>query len=181
MRGCSVVSEISALCLLSLASCGIDGGQERVIALNEKSTRSRLIDLYGTQKEMKARSMVDHNKNGVGEYLNEKEVTRYGYWDSRISLDGTKAFTGYYYHLIIPKDDSLAETRWCCVAWPERTGKTGRRSFMIDQSGRFFEITGKHLSHEKPPTLHDIYVNGDQIEATPSGNCVLLEDVSGFR
>lgn len=34
-----------------------------------------------------------------------------------------------------PLDEDLAETRWCCYAWPERYGETGRTTFFVDQDG----------------------------------------------
>ncbi len=61
---------------------------------------------------------------------------------------------GYYLHVILPGangigvlevagtsalaasiDSNLAETTWCCYAWPKRHGRTGRRTFFINELG----------------------------------------------
>lgn len=34
-----------------------------------------------------------------------------------------------------PLDTDLAETTWCCYAWPQTYGVTGRRAFFINQTG----------------------------------------------
>jgi hypothetical protein len=32
-------------------------------------------------------------------------------------------------------DADLAETTWCCYAWPANAGSTGRRTFFVNQGG----------------------------------------------
>ena len=50
--------------------------------------------------------------------------------------DGTTAFTA-------ATDADLAETSWCCYAWPASYGNSGNRTFFVNQSG---DITGTELS-----------------------------------
>ncbi|MHC4470633.1 MAG: DUF2950 family protein [Planctomycetota bacterium] len=70
--------------------------------------------------------------------------------------DPTTGFTsrsGYYFKIYLPQSDGtgyvadvgsptwtnidsdLAETTWCCYAWPVNYGNSGNRSFMVNQSG----------------------------------------------
>ena len=39
-------------------------------------------------------------------------------------------------------DATLAETLWCCYAWPQDQGRSGRRSFFINQSGDVLATNG---------------------------------------
>jgi len=50
--------------------------------------------------------------------------------------DGATAFTA-------ATDADLAETSWCCYAWPASYGNSGNRTFFVNQSG---DITGTELS-----------------------------------
>ncbi len=67
---------------------------------------------------------------------------------------GDVSRSGYLFHLFLPGfggwgvaetsgtnslayvvDFDLAETTWCCYAWPQRYGVTGRRTFFTNQAG----------------------------------------------
>ena len=37
-------------------------------------------------------------------------------------------------------DNDIAETTWCCYAWPSNYGNSGNRTFFVNQTG---DITGK--------------------------------------
>ncbi len=45
-----------------------------------------------------------------------------------LEISGTQALAAYL-------DTDLAETTWCCYAWPIETGRTGTRTFFINQTG----------------------------------------------
>jgi prepilin-type N-terminal cleavage/methylation domain-containing protein len=70
--------------------------------------------------------------------------------------DGTTGFvsrSGYYFKIYLPQSDGtgyvadvgtptwtnidsdLAETTWCCYAWPVNYGNSGNRCFMVNQTG----------------------------------------------
>ena len=65
--------------------------------------------------------------------------------------DGFVSRSGYYFCIYLPDiggvgvvadsvgfgavDDDLAETTWCCYAWPVNYGNSGNRSFMVNQTG----------------------------------------------
>jgi len=65
---------------------------------------------------------------------------------------GEVSKAGYFYKMLLPGaggigvcpdetgsfaavDDGLAETTWCCYAWPVNHGMSGNRSFMVNQTG----------------------------------------------
>jgi len=81
--------------------------------------------------------------------------------------DGFISRSGYYFVIYLPADDGtaeipdadtgydweagvdedLAETTWCCYAWPVNYGNSGNRTFMVNQTGdvvttEFDEYTG---------------------------------------
>jgi prepilin-type N-terminal cleavage/methylation domain-containing protein len=73
---------------------------------------------------------VDTGNNGF--------VSRSGYYfkiylpdsDGKgIILDAPATFTG------AGVDNDLAETTWCCYAWPVNHGNSGNRTFMVNQTG----------------------------------------------
>jgi hypothetical protein len=39
----------------------------------------------------------------------------------------------------VPADGNDQETRWCCFAWPVTRGDTGKRCFVINQSGVVYQ------------------------------------------
>ena len=61
--------------------------------------------------------------------------------------------SGYYFRIMLPSvtgtglvvdanggtwdniDEDLAETTWCCYAWPVNYGNSGNRTFMVNQTG----------------------------------------------
>lgn len=84
-------------------------------------------DRYGTFKELLGEEMLD-------EKLAEATSPR-------------QAKAGYYYRLTLTKDG------WYCVASPARPGKTGTRSFWINQTGE--ERWSKCESKDDPPAGPD--------------------------
>ena len=65
--------------------------------------------------------------------------------------DGFVSRSGYYFCIYLPDvggvgvvadsvgfatvDEDMAETTWCCYAWPVNYGNSGNRSFMVNQTG----------------------------------------------
>ena len=66
--------------------------------------------------------------------------------------DGYVSRSGYYFKICLPTsdgtadipdaddtwtdvDEDLAETTWCCYAWPVNYGNSGNRTFMVNQTG----------------------------------------------
>ena len=69
---------------------------------------------------------------------------------------------GYLYRLFIPgekggfvdsgaADADLSEGRWRCYAWPVEYGRTGRRSFFVDESGKVLVEEAPALSGAHAP------------------------------
>jgi len=67
--------------------------------------------------------------------------------------NGFVSRSGYYFRIMLPSvtgtglvadaasftwtniDEDLAETTWCCYAWPVNYGNSGNRTFMVNQTG----------------------------------------------
>lgn len=82
-------------------------------------------------------------------FLNPVRVD-YGWF---VDLPGEVMRSGYLFHVLLPRfggdavqetwegplerpiDTDLAETMWCCYAWPESYGDSGRRAFFTNQTG----------------------------------------------
>jgi prepilin-type N-terminal cleavage/methylation domain-containing protein len=48
-------------------------------------------------------------------------------------------------------DEGLAETTWCCYAWPLNHAMTGNRSFMVNQSGDIVASENELYTGTAPP------------------------------
>jgi hypothetical protein len=136
-------------------------GAAMEVETNEALAQAHLVSIGNAQVQARALCIVDTDRNGAGEFLFLDELTgarpaRTPGQGLRMSLlidefkhrsvGGFVEVHGYLYLLLLPgKDgtwvdegeaDSVTdEMRWRCYAWPVEYGRTGRRSFFIDESG----------------------------------------------
>ena len=45
-------------------------------------------------------------------------------------------------------DPDHAETLWCCYAWPQRQGKSGRRAYFVNQAGDVLASIGEAVAYD---------------------------------
>jgi prepilin-type N-terminal cleavage/methylation domain-containing protein len=73
--------------------------------------------------------------------------------DAATGVDGAVSRSGYFFQIYLPGaagipvcpdattadftglDSDLAETTWCCYAWPVNYGNSGNRTFFVNQTG----------------------------------------------
>jgi prepilin-type N-terminal cleavage/methylation domain-containing protein len=85
--------------------------------------------------------------------------------------DGFVSRSGYYFKICLPTaagiadvpdadsdwtavDEDLAETTWCCYAWPVNYGNSGNRSFMVNQTGDVVSTENNTYSGGTGPSAH---------------------------
>ncbi|MHC4940332.1 MAG: DUF2950 family protein [Planctomycetota bacterium] len=139
---------------------GIDTSEARRRA-NEMAAIATLRNITSAQAQFQATARADENNNGVGEYGTFAELSgatgvRGGKKlvppvlssAFRNPKDGVVERSGYYFRIYLHDADGKAigtgtkgvdpvraEARWCAYAWPKEYGKTGTRSFFVDQRG----------------------------------------------
>ena len=50
-------------------------------------------------------------------------------------------------------DPSQAETLWCCYAWPQVRGNSGKRTFFVNQAGDVLSTTGATVGYNGTTTM----------------------------
>ena len=98
-------------------------------------------------------------------------VTRSGYLFQMFLPDGSavgvaEAATGGYASSIAV-DANQCETLWCCYAWPQVQGNSGKRTFFVNQSGDILATNGVTVAY-----------NGSTL--APTQNVAYLAGTSGF-
>jgi prepilin-type N-terminal cleavage/methylation domain-containing protein len=86
------------------------------------------------------------------------------------AVTGTVSRSGYNFKICLPTneglavtpditatgwgtvDDDLAETTWCCYAWPVNYGNSGNRTFMVNQTGDVVTTEDSSYSGDTGPT-----------------------------
>ena len=94
-----------------------------------------------------------------------------GFREAAVGTSGAFQRSGYMYRILLPNsgglgicvddvptafDDvnpDLAETTWCCYAWPNNYGNSGTRCFAITQTGDIFYTDDKRYRGKNPPDL----------------------------
>ena len=131
------------------------------IETNEALAESHLRSIVSAQSQVKALCVVDTDQDGSGEFLFLDELSgarpaRAPGAGLRVSLligefkrrgvGGYVDVHGYLYRLFLKgpdgrcidegkPDTGMAEMQWCCYAWPAAYGRTGRRSFYVNEYG----------------------------------------------
>ncbi len=88
-------------------------------------------------------------------------------WRSTLE-DGTALIGGYRFRVFLPGSEDAAvgepaggygrkqvdvdgaETHWCCYAWPNRYGRSGRRSFFVNERAEVLEAPSARYSGTDP-------------------------------
>ena len=158
---------------------GIDASKARS-GSNETAAIATLRNITSAQAQFQACAKADANQNGTGEYgmfgeLSGGVEVRGGNKLNPPVLSG--AFrkvekgvvtrSGYHYRIYLCDakggaigeetgtkgvDAAKAETTWCAYAWPVEYGKTGKRSFFVNQFGDILALDHKGFSGKTGPT-----------------------------
>lgn len=131
------------------------------IEANEALAESHLRSIVSAQSQVKALGVVDTDQDGSGEFLFLDELSgarpprgpgaglRASLLIGEFKRRGVGGYVdvhGYLYRLFLAgadgrsidegvPDTGLAEMQWCCYAWPADYGRTGRRSFYVNEYG----------------------------------------------
>jgi hypothetical protein len=81
--------------------------------------------------------------------------------------DGIRTRAGYCFRILLPGkggvgvkeratgepfdgevDTDLAEAAWCCYAWPEKRGESGKRVFFVNQTGDVLQAANEMAQYE---------------------------------
>jgi prepilin-type N-terminal cleavage/methylation domain-containing protein len=89
--------------------------------------------------------------------------------------DGFVSRSGYYFKIYLPANDGtgviaddagyagvdsdLAETTWCCYAWPVNYGNSGNRTFMVNQTGDVVTTEDNTYSGDTGPDPNSGFIN----------------------
>ena len=98
--------------------------------------------------------------------------------------------SGYFYRIFLPSDDPRggsgedvngvpagavdavsATTTWCAYAWPADYGRTGRRTYFVNQSGQVLSIDCPAYSgRDRAPTPDAAFLHAGSITGPTAGN-----------
>jgi len=100
-----------------------------------------------------------------------------------VSSTGIVSRSGYLFRMFLPDaasadgaaeddtgvfgaalDDDVAETTWCCYAWPANHGNTGNRSFFVSQGGDIIATDGMDATG----TVNKVYEGTAAADAPPA-------------
>jgi len=155
-----------------------DSRKDRIQA-NERMAHATLRNLVSAQAQFQAVAYADVDKDGVGEYgflgemsggvkvrgnavcnppmlssafqkIEKGRITRSGYHFRVFLCDEDGKPVGEE-HGTKTVDATLAETTWCAYAWPIKHGKTGKRTFFVNQTGNVLASTHKGYSGDAEP------------------------------
>jgi len=157
---------------------GADAGKARARS-NETAAIATLRNITSAQAQFQATARADANRNGNGEYgffgeLSGAVGVRGGAKMNPPVLSrafqkvekGVVTRSGYHYRIFLPGkngdgldesadaaqvDAPLAESTWCCYAWPVEYGRTGKRTFFINQMGDILAVDHDGYSGAKGP------------------------------
>jgi prepilin-type N-terminal cleavage/methylation domain-containing protein len=92
------------------------------------------------------------------------------------NADGFVSRSGYYFTIYLPAadgtgviaddvgyagvDSDLAETTWCCYAWPVNYGNSGNRTFMVNQTGDVVTCEDDTYTGATGPAPHSGFIDG---------------------
>lgn len=104
------------------------------LASNEASAIGSLRTISSAQSAFQASSRLDIDTDGVGEYGDLSDLSNQTppYIDEVL---GAGQKSGYNYFITIANDPLLDEVQWEASAYPISYGRSGNRSFYVDESG----------------------------------------------
>lgn len=101
---------------------------------NESSAISTLRAISDAQDTYQSKTALDIDRDGVGEFASLDMLTNATppYIDE---LLGSGTRSGYHFHVITTGVADSDEVTWWATAYPVTHGKTGNRTFYIDETG----------------------------------------------
>ncbi|MHC4599327.1 MAG: hypothetical protein ACYS47_10010 [Planctomycetota bacterium] len=162
------------------------------IGANEASAQGSLKCISVGQEQFQAACCIDQNTNGVGEcgFLSELGGTKacrgggQQYESSpyipsilgKVDPSGVCKKAGYCFILYLPTgmrsatahggesvDHTMAEGSYIAYAWPEETGVTGVRLFVIDAQGQpYCKNESPYSGPSDPPPWHAAFSKGSE-------------------
>lgn len=178
----AIIAILAGLAIPSLISARLSANESAAVSTlrNISSAQAQFqasskadVDLDGTGefggfRELSASWDVRNNAQ-VGKVL--PPVLSAGFRAAAPGTAGGFARSGYIYRMLLPTSDGLgicvdddpaafsdvdadlAETTWCCYAWPNNYSSSGNRCFAINQAGDIFFTDDKRYSGKNPPDL----------------------------
>ncbi len=179
----AIIAILAGLAIPSLISARLSANESAAVSTlrNISSAQAQFqasskadVDLDGTGefggfRELSARWDVRGDAN-VGKNL--PPVLSGGFRESALGSVGAVERSGYYFRILLPNangegvcvddttasfanvDADLAETTWCCYAWPGNYAASGNRCFAINQSGDIFFTDDKRYAGKNPVALN---------------------------
>ncbi len=148
-------------------------------ASNEAAAIATLRNVVSAQAQFQATGIADANQNGVGEYGTFGELSGAAKVRGNALLNppvlstafrhvknGIVTRGGYHFHIFLVDgngapvgeeagldkvDAKGAELVWCCYAWPIEYGKTGKRTFFVNQMGDVLTVHHARYTGAKGP------------------------------
>jgi prepilin-type N-terminal cleavage/methylation domain-containing protein len=153
----AIIAIIASIAIPNLLSARLNA--------NESAAIATLKNIASSQAQVQASGAIDANTNGAGEYgffqeLSGQIAVRSGTGEfvqppvlstafGNINANQEVVRSGYIFKMFLPGaagifvdestpanvDASLAEVVWACYAWPSAYGNSGKRVFLVTQSG----------------------------------------------
>lgn len=195
----AIIAIIASIAIPNLLSARLNANESAAIATlkNISSGQSQcqasgVIDVngngqgeYGFFGELSGRIAVRNNTGATQTITPPVLSTAFGnIADSRVSR------SGYLFQMYLPDatgagvpedalggdagnaagvDPGQAETLWCCYAWPQVQGNSGKRTFFVNQSGDILATNGVTLAYSGNTNLATIPVPAAAYMAGSSG------------
>jgi len=193
----AIIAIIAAIAIPNLLSARLNSNETAAIATlrNIISAQSQFqttaradentngVGEYGTFAEMSGAVGV----RGAGNPILNPPVLSTAF--RTVNGNGEVSRSGYLFQMCLPDpagdglpevagggsdpaiDPDLAETTWCCYAWPANYGNTGNRTFFVNQGG---DIVATEDLNYSGPGAGPIAVNGAGSAMSPGGGAASI-------
>ena len=108
----AIISIIAAIAIPNLVAARLSA--------NETAAVATLRNIVAAEAQFRQSAKVDTDNDGAGEYGGFAEMSG--------GIAGRMAS-------VLALNADLAETTWCCYAWPVNYGRSGNRTFFTNQGG----------------------------------------------
>ena len=181
----AIIAIIASIAIPNLLSARLNANESAAIATlkNISSAQSQcqasgVIDVngngageYGFFGELSGRVAVRNSTQRISPAVLSSafgnvaasQVTRSGYIFQMFLPDATQggiteAATGGDVANSLGVDPGQAETLWCCYAWPQAAGNSGKRTFFVNQSGDVLATNGAVVAYNgsTTPCTYDV-------------------------
>jgi len=170
-----------------LAGIGVPHLLSAKVTANEAAAMASLHALATAQAQFQASVRCDQDGDGIGEYAFFSEMTGSRTMREEVTLtppvlsqtfrkcagDGVVIRGGYRFRIYLPDenfegvrevsseagrvDPDSAEAAWACIAWPDRYGASGCRSFRINQEGTLLSVGCSAFSGDSEPVPEGVF------------------------